>query len=187
LIYVLIALPVLLIAALVYASRRQATATLVDAPPEPDVDLTYRPPVPAGQSNLREILEKPRDPALAKLSHEELVLEVLRECYDPEIPLNIVDLGLVYEVSATSQATRVKMSLTAPGCPSGEEIKLDVKGKLQEAGFPDPKVEVVWEPQWTAHRISPEGRKKLGIDENHDGKGVIPQHPDPGTANAESA
>jgi metal-sulfur cluster biosynthetic enzyme len=179
--FLLLVIPALIVVALLYANRRQARATLVDAPPEPDLDLTYRPPLAQEDSRPEQIAQKPRDPALARLSKTELVMEVLRECYDPEIPLNIVDLGLVYEVTADREATRVKMSLTAPGCPSSEAIKIDVCGKLQEAGFPDPKVEIVWEPQWTAQRISPDGRKKLGIDENHDGKGVIPQHPDPGT------
>ena len=90
-------------------------------------------------------------------------MEVLKECYDPEIPLNIVDLGLVYDVKLEKDTVQVKMSLTAPGCPSTGEITQDVQSKLSEAGFSNPRVEIVWEPAWTAQRISEEGRKVLGI------------------------
>ena len=181
-VYLLLFIPVLIVAVLIYANRHQAKATLADAPPEPNIDLEYRPPMPQTESKLKELLEKPRDPELARLSTEELVTEVLRECYDPEIPLNIVDLSLVYGIESGSAHTRVKMSLTAPGCPSSEQIKLDVKGKLQEAGFPAPEVEIVWEPQWTAHRISAEGRKKLGIETAEAAEKLIPKYPNPGEA-----
>lgn len=178
-IYLLVAVGVLLVVGLVYATRKQAHATETDARPEPNLDLTYRPPAPPRTSELKALLEKPRDPELARLSSRDLVMEVLKECYDPEIPLNIVDLGLVYDVGVEKDATRVTMSLTAPGCPSSETIKLDICGKLEEAGFPAPRVEIVWEPQWTAHRISPEGRKKLGIDSAEAAAKLIPTHPDP--------
>ncbi|PYS50234.1 MAG: aromatic ring hydroxylase [Acidobacteria bacterium] len=97
------------------------------------------------------------------MSQEELVYEVLKECYDPEIPLNIVDLGLIYEVTAGPDAVNVKMSMTSAACPSGAVIAEDVKVKLTDAGFPSPKVEVVWEPPWSPQRISEAGRKALGI------------------------
>ncbi len=177
--YLLAAAAVFVVVGLVAANRKQARATHADARPEPDLDLAYRPPPPPHASELKALLEKPRDPALARLSSRELVMEVLKECYDPEIPLNIVDLGLVYDVDVGKDETRVTMSLTAPGCPSSETIKLDICGKLEEAGFPAPKVEIVWEPQWTAHRISPEGRKKLGIDSAEAAAKLIPTHPDP--------
>ncbi|PYS01143.1 MAG: aromatic ring hydroxylase [Acidobacteria bacterium] len=106
---------------------------------------------------------KARDPRLASLSQEELVYEVLKECYDPEIPLNIVDLGLIYEVQAGPDAINVKMSMTSAACPSGVVIAEDVKVKLADAGFPNPKVEIVWEPAWSPQRISEAGRKALGI------------------------
>ena len=97
------------------------------------------------------------------MTQEDLVYEVLKECYDPEIPLNIVDLGLVYEVKVLAAAVNVKMSMTSPMCPSHVAIREDVRCKLEEAGFPSPKVEVVWEPAWSPQRISEAGRKKLGI------------------------
>jgi metal-sulfur cluster biosynthetic enzyme len=178
--YVSVAILILIVVAVVYANRRQARATLADAPPEPDIDLSYRPTVdPDAGSEPGDLLARPRDPRLRQLSTTDLVLEVLKECYDPEIPLNIVDLGLVYGVEATREKTEVRMSLTAPGCPSSETIKLDVRSKIEEAGFPNPKVEIVWEPRWTAHRISAEGRKKLGLEAGEDATKLIPQYPDP--------
>ena len=81
--YLLLVIPVILVIAFFYANRKQARATVVDAPPEPDVDLTYRPPAPREDSKPDELLEKPRDPALAQLSKSDLVMAVLSECYDP--------------------------------------------------------------------------------------------------------
>jgi metal-sulfur cluster biosynthetic enzyme len=82
---------------------------------------------------------------------------------DPEIPLNIVDLGLVYEVAVLPDAVNVKVSMTSPACPSHVAISEDIKVKLADAGFPNPRVEVVWEPAWSPQRISEKGRKALGI------------------------
>ncbi|MBI4287995.1 MAG: metal-sulfur cluster assembly factor [Chloroflexi bacterium] len=95
---------------------------------------------------------------------KESVLEVLKECYDPEIPLNIVDLGLVYGVDVSEERVRVQMTLTAPGCPLHSTISNDVKKRvLSLKGVKDAQVDMVWEPRWTAERISPEGKKILGI------------------------
>jgi metal-sulfur cluster biosynthetic enzyme len=106
---------------------------------------------------------KARDPNLAAMSQEDLVYEVLKECYDPEIPLNVVDLGLIYEVRTGMDNVDVKMSVTSPACPSGSVIAQDIKTKLADAGFPNPSVEIVMEPAWTPQRISEAGRKTLGI------------------------
>ena len=162
LLYLLFALPILVIVGLIYANRKQAQVT-APSEGEPDVDLAYRPPLPSSEPGHENPVSKLRDPGLAQLSPKELVMEVLKECYDPEIPLNIVDLGLIYDVDLGNDELKVKMSLTAPGCPSSETISLDIQTKLQEAGFPDPKIQVVWDPPWTAERISEEGRKELGI------------------------
>ena len=160
--YLLLAVPILLILGVIYANRRQVQAT-PPPEPEPNLDLTYRPPPPPSEPKHENPVSKLRDSVLARLSPEELVLEVLKECYDPEIPLNIVDLGLIYDVDLGNDELKVKMSLTAPGCPSSETISLDIQSKLLEAGFPNPKIQVVWDPPWTAERISEEGRKVLGI------------------------
>ena len=161
--YLLIILGILIIIGLIYTNRKQAQVTATFAVAESDVDLTYRPPEPVQESELKKLESEPRDPQLARMSEEELIMEVLKECYDPEIPLNIVDLGLIYEVKLETEAVKVKMSLTAPGCPSSGEITQDVQSKLSEGGFSNPRVEIVWDPPWTAERISEEGRKSLGI------------------------
>lgn len=94
---------------------------------------------------------------------------VLRTCYDPEIPINIVDLGLVYDARVTATAegasrVDVKMTLTAPGCGMGVSIAADAEDKLRALeGISDASVEIVWDPPWSPHMISEEGRQKLGI------------------------
>ncbi len=95
-------------------------------------------------------------------------MEKLHLCYDPEIPLNIVDLGLIYKVEVSEAGeVEVEMTLTAQGCPSHTEISRDVRQTiLGMEGVSTAKVNVVWDPPWTPHRISPEGRKKLGIEDD---------------------
>lgn len=97
---------------------------------------------------------------------QEEVYEVLRECYDPEIPVNIVDLGLIYNVSLDNDIVNIQMTLTAPGCHMGAAISAEVQDKL--LGIPgcrDANVELVWEPPWTPQKMSEEARKRLGIEE----------------------
>lgn len=114
--------------------------------------------------NVAEALaEKARDPRLATMTQEDLAYEVLKECFDPEIPLNIVDLGLIYDVKVNPDSVAVKITMTSPACPSHVQIGEDIKLKLSDAGFPEPRVEVVWEPAWSPQRISEAGRKALGI------------------------
>ena len=114
--------------------------------------------------NVAEALaEKARDPRLATMTQEDLAYEVLKECFDPEIPLNIVDLGLIYDVKVNPDHVNVKITMTSPACPSHVQIGEDIKVKLSDAGFPDPKIELVWEPAWSPQRISEAGRKTLGI------------------------
>jgi len=101
---------------------------------------------------------------------EDIVLEVLKDVYDPEIPVNIVDLGLIYDLEVTPRVdggsdVDIQMTLTAPGCGMGHIIATDVKSRLEQlAGVVQAQVEVVWEPPWTPQRISPAGRTKLGMD-----------------------
>ena len=163
--YLLLLVPILLIIGIVLAVKRQAHITRSFTAAEQAQDAkVYAESTKALEVTVAEALAaKARDPRLASLSQEELVYEVLKECYDPEIPLNIVDLGLIYEVTAGPDAVNVKMSMTSAACPSGAVIAEDVKVKLAEAGFPNPKVEVVWEPAWSPQRISEAGRKALGI------------------------
>jgi FeS assembly SUF system protein len=97
---------------------------------------------------------------------EEQILAALRECYDPEIPVNIVDLGLIYEVTVNEQgAVRVQMTLTSPNCPAGVSILDQVKQRVASVpGAGEVDVNLVWEPAWDPSRISADARKQLGID-----------------------
>lgn len=98
------------------------------------------------------------------------VWAALRTCFDPEIPVNIVDLGLIYDMRITpldAEGSRVdvKMTLTAPGCGMGTYIAADARDKiLALPGVDEADVAVVWDPPWSPQMISPEGREKLGMD-----------------------
>ena len=99
-------------------------------------------------------------------------MNALTECYDPEIPVNIVDLGLIYEVrldppesSPDPQAVEIEMTMTSPGCPSHVGISEDVRQKVQALpGVKSVNVNVVWTPPWGPERLSPAARQKLGIE-----------------------
>lgn len=103
---------------------------------------------------------------------EELVWDAIKKCFDPEIPVNIVDLGLIYDLQ-TSQPNqdglhevKVKMTLTAQGCGMGPVIADDAKQNIEAIpSVSSAQVDIVWDPPWTPHMISDEGRKKLGIEE----------------------
>ncbi len=100
---------------------------------------------------------------------EGMVLDQLKHCYDPEIPVNIVDLGLVYgcEVIPTENdkvRVEVKMTLTAPGCGMGPAIAADAKDKIMVLpNVEDAEVSLVWDPPWNQEMISEEGKMKLGM------------------------
>jgi probable FeS assembly SUF system protein SufT len=101
---------------------------------------------------------------------EQAVWAALKTCFDPEIPVNIVDLGLIYDLAvertpAGGQSVEVKMTLTAPGCGMGPVIAEDARQKI--AALPtveQAKVHIVWDPQWTPQMISEAGRKALGLE-----------------------
>ena len=99
---------------------------------------------------------------------EREVWQTLKTCYDPEIPVNIVDLGLIYDMHidqlADGARVDVKMTLTAQGCGMGTSIAADARNKILDLpGVVEADVQVVWEPPWTPEKISPEGRVLLGI------------------------
>ena len=95
------------------------------------------------------------------------VYEVLRECYDPEIPVNLVDLGLIYGVAIDNRVVNVTMTLTAPGCQMGMTIAQDIQDKLLGIpGCEEANVEMVWDPPWTPHMMSPAARTALGLDDD---------------------
>jgi probable FeS assembly SUF system protein SufT len=97
------------------------------------------------------------------------VMEILKTCYDPEIPVNIVDLGLVYDVKLTDQPSGgsrvdVKMTLTAMGCGMGPAIANQAREKLLEVpGVKAADVQIVWDPPWNQSMITDAGKKRLGI------------------------
>jgi len=109
-------------------------------------------------------------PAAAGPLQDDMVWGVLKDVYDPEIPVNIVDLGLVYDLRIDPVANglsrvEVKMTLTAPGCGMGQTIAMDAKHRIESLpGVDQADVQVVWEPPWNPHMISPEGRAKLGME-----------------------
>jgi probable FeS assembly SUF system protein SufT len=102
--------------------------------------------------------------------NEKAVWDAMRTCFDPEIPVNIVDLGLIYDLSiektpAGSHAVDVKMTLTATGCGMGPVIAEDARKKI--AALPEvesAKVHIVWDPVWNPRMISADGRKALGLE-----------------------
>ena len=95
---------------------------------------------------------------------KEKILEVLKDVIDPEIGLNIVDLGLVYDVDITDNEITVTMTLTTPGCPMHTSITQWVETTVKQyAPFKSAKVNLVWEPQWTPDRMTEEAKKQLGM------------------------
>jgi metal-sulfur cluster biosynthetic enzyme len=94
------------------------------------------------------------------------VIEVLRNVYDPELQLNLVDLGLIYEVEvAAGGDVKVQMTLTSPGCPYGPELVAETKGTVMMIrGVKNVDVQVVWTPPWSIERISEAARLELGLD-----------------------
>jgi metal-sulfur cluster biosynthetic enzyme len=96
-----------------------------------------------------------------------VIWEQLRKCYDPEIPVNIAELGLIYEVSVkpSSPTTNVfiQMSLTAPGCGMGQVLMDDVKRKVEQIPKVNASVELTFDPPWTPERMSEEARLTTGL------------------------
>jgi len=112
----------------------------------------------------------PDDPGAAATDAtlEEQVWEQLKHVYDPEIPVDIVNLGLVYDCKVFEEdgdtVVRVKMTLTAPGCGMGPVIAADAQSRiLSLGGIDDAQVELVWEPAWNMDMLSEEARMKLGL------------------------
>ena len=100
--------------------------------------------------------------------YKEAVWEQLRTVFDPEIPVNIVDLGLIYDCNVVEEdgikQASVKMTLTAPGCGMGPTIAADAENKIKNInGIDGAKVDLVWDPPWTQEMISEEGKMKLGM------------------------
>ena len=170
--------------------RREVPATAIPAgtplklPKDTEVTLTQSlggSHTVAGSFGLARIEEKDQDalglaPVTTATSgvesnepaDEKKVWDKLKEVYDPEIPVNVVDLGLVYSMElkplpAGGSRVDVKMTLTAPGCGMGPTIQADARNKvLAVPGVKEAEVELVWEPAWSQSMISEAGKMKLG-------------------------
>jgi len=116
----------------------------------------------------QKIENKPKNSDLHTFD-EQIIWDVLKTCFDPEIPVNIVDLGLVYDLKYQQLDSmlyfiNVKMTLTAPGCGMGPVIAQDVETKINNLNFVgDVLVEVVWEPLWNQDMMTEEAKLKLGM------------------------
>ncbi len=101
------------------------------------------------------------DPAVI----EKLVVEAIRTCYDPEIPVNIYELGLIYDVKVDpTGVAAVRMTLTSPNCPSAQELPLEVEAKVRAVpGVTDAKVEIVFDPPWNTCMMSEAAKLQLGL------------------------
>lgn len=92
------------------------------------------------------------------------VMEVLGEIYDPEIPIDIVNLGLVYGVRIEGSTVNVDMTMTSPGCPAATQIVAEAKYLLEEMdGVSDVNVEIVWDPPWDPGKMSEAAKESLGM------------------------
>ena len=113
---------------------------------------------------------KPDGPAESREEVQELVWSQLRSCFDPEIPVNIVDLGLIYDCAVTALAAggykaAVRFTLTAQGCGMGQFLKEDIRSKLLAVpGIREADVELVWDPPWNQTMISGSAKQQLGIE-----------------------
>ena len=93
------------------------------------------------------------------------IIEVLKSCYDPEIPVNIHEMGLIYDLAATPEGmVNIKMTLTSPACPVAGSLPPEVETKVKEVeGVTSVKVEVVWDPPWRPDMMSEAARLQLGM------------------------
>ena len=93
------------------------------------------------------------------------IVDAIRTVYDPEIPVNVWELGLIYDVFVDASGTAaVRMTLTAPGCPAAQSLPVEIARKVREVpGVADAKVDVVWEPAWTKDRMSDAAKLQLGM------------------------
>ncbi|MGE0823207.1 MAG: metal-sulfur cluster assembly factor [Candidatus Binatia bacterium] len=144
--------------------KEQPTAAPVQTPEAPPLEspgrqLTERQQMPS-QS------ESANDKEVHHLLSEEQVYDALRQCRDPEIPVNIVDLGLVYDVRINEEHVNVKMTLTTQGCGMGGYITQEAEEHIRALpGVQNATVEIVWDPPWNPSMISASGRKTLGLPE----------------------
>jgi FeS assembly SUF system protein len=99
------------------------------------------------------------------LTMQPQIVEVLSTIFDPEIPVNIYELGLIYEIAVDSNnVVGVRMTLTAPGCPAAQSLPVEVVNKLKQLpGITDAHVDIVWDPPWDKDRMSDAAKLQLGM------------------------
>ena len=137
---------------------------LADAPaPKPAADDDAQPATEEGRSTIDDATFT-RDP-LNTLKFKPLLVEAVSKVFDPEIPVNIYELGLVYDLDVDSSSNvHVRMTLTAPACPAAQTLPVDVERHVREVpGVNDVKVSVVWDPPWTRDRMSEVAKLTLGM------------------------
>lgn len=89
---------------------------------------------------------------------------MIKTVYDPEIPVNVYDLGLIYKIDIQGDTCNIEMTLTAPGCPAADFLVEDIKQKVSSVeGISTVNVDIVFEPEWTKDRMSEEARLELGF------------------------
>jgi FeS assembly SUF system protein len=144
------------------SSPRNNDSTSERVIPLADAPAPQQPPSEADASTPADAF-KP-DP-LNSLKFKPLIVEALSKVFDPEIPVNIYELGLVYDIDIDSAANvSIRMTLTAPACPAAQTIPVDVERRVREvAGINDVKVAVVWDPPWTRERMSDVAKLTLGM------------------------
>src|SRR5262245_47133131 len=108
----------------------------------------------------------PPTEAAAPVPLQDRIADVIKTCYDPEIPVNIYELGLIYGIDVSeANAVTVRMTLTSPACPAAGSLPPEVERKVRGlADVTDVKVQVVWDPPWTPDRMSEAARLQLGLE-----------------------
>ncbi|MBQ2598123.1 MAG: SufE family protein, partial [Bacteroidales bacterium] len=121
--------------------------------------------IKAYAATFREAPAAPAAPASGKSGLEDDIVLALRQVYDPEIPVNVYDLGLIYDVQADADGqVFIKMTLTAPNCPIADDVVAQVREAVADVpGVKDVEVELVFEPEWTTDRMSEEAKLELGM------------------------
>jgi FeS assembly SUF system protein len=126
--------------------------------------VIQQPPPQTGTSDAVETAGMVRDPERA-MALEPLVVGALSKVFDPEIPVNIYELGLIYEIIVDASGTvGIRMTLTAPACPAAQTLPVEVRKKVAEIpGVSGVKVDVVWDPPWDRDRMSDAAKLQLGM------------------------
>jgi FeS assembly SUF system protein len=138
--------------------------TIPIVPPAPsmtsDADGTARPTSPGADDVSALVPDAARTDAL-----KPGIVEAISTVYDPEIPVNIWELGLIYDVAVDAAGVAgIRMTLTAPGCPAAQSLPVEVATKIKAvSGVTDAKIDVVWEPPWTKDRMSDVAKLQLGM------------------------